>query len=248
MKSRYRGVDQFGTATQTDWKPDPSRPPRPGNEPHHALLAQDREHALRLVDVSRETLERLDLFVGLLLDWQKATNLVAASTLNSLWTRHIADSLQLAELVPGVRTFVDLGSGAGFPGLMLACATPEDSPSRFILIEANRKKAAFLRHAIEMTTAPALVREQRIEAFVQEFRGRADVVTARALAPFGMLLEQAEPLLKTGAQALFLKGQDVEEELNEATRCWTIDVVLVPSKTDPKGRIVHVKSATRRSA
>jgi 16S rRNA (guanine527-N7)-methyltransferase len=210
------------------------------------LLDEDRKRALALVPVSRETLARLDRFVSVLLEWQQATNLVAASTLNTLWTRHIADSLQLLAILPSALSWVDLGSGAGFPGVVVACALADKLSFRVVLVEANRKKAAFLRQAIAVTGAPALVVAERIEAWVPKQRQLVDVVTARALAPLEVLLGLAEPLLKNGAQALFPKGQDVEAELTKAARYWNLDAVLVPSKTDPGGRIVHVRSAARR--
>lgn len=233
-------------AGQGDWQPDFSRPSKPGNRPDPALLEEDRNRALGLTPVSRETLARLDRYVALLLQWQKAINLIAASTLSTLWTRHIADSLQLLDLAPNALKWVDLGSGAGFPGLVVACALFENPGARVILIEANQKKAAFLRQAIAVTGAPALVHSERIAAFVERVTEPVDVVTARALAPLDLLLEAAEPLLKNGAQALFPKGQDVEAELTQASRRWILDAVLVPSKTDPRGRIVHVRSAGRR--
>jgi 16S rRNA (guanine527-N7)-methyltransferase len=247
MKSRHSGSSRSEKAGSGDWWPDPDRPPRPGNQADPALLQEDRERALALVNVSRETLAQLDRFVELLLEWQQAVNLVAPSTLNTLWTRHIADSLQLLDLIPGIRHLADLGSGAGFPGLILACSRAGENAFRAILVEANRKKAAFLRQAITVTGAPALVRAERIEAFVAKLREPVDVVTARALAPLNELLGQAEPLLKSGAQAVFPKGQDVEAELTEATRYWNLEVNLVQSKTDPRARIVHVKRAQRRS-
>lgn len=232
---------------QGDWRPDPARPPRPGNQPDADLLAKDRDRALALTPVSRETLARLDRFVALLLEWQQAVNLIAPSTLNTLWTRHIADSLQLLDIVPNARVLADFGSGAGFPGLILACALADKPAARLILVEANRKKAAFLRQAIAVTGAPALVRAERIEAFVAEPREPIDLVTARALAPLDVLLTQAAPLLKNGAQALFPKGQDVDAELTQASIYWNLDLVLLPSKIDPRARIVHVRRAERRS-
>jgi 16S rRNA (guanine527-N7)-methyltransferase len=247
MKSPRPESGRSHKAKPGDWHPDPDRPPRTGNQADPARVREDRERARALIDVSRETLARLDRFVALLLEWQQAVNLVAPSTLNTLWTRHIADSLQLSDLVPGSRNLVDLGSGAGFPGLILACSRAGEKAFRATLVEANRKKAAFLRQAIAVTGAPALVRAERIEAFVAELREPVDVVTARALAPLNELLGQAEPLLKNGAQAVFPKGQDVEAELTEAARYWNLEVDLVPSKTDPRARIVHVKRAQRRS-
>ena len=245
MKSPGSGIRRPRGTGQSDWRPDFSRPPKAGNEPDPALLAEDRARALTLAHVSRETWERLDRYAALLLEWQRAINLVAPSTLSTLWTRHIADSLQLIDLAPSARRWADLGSGAGFPGLVVACALAEQPKARVALVEANRKKAAFLRQAVAVTGAPALVHAERIAAFVER-AGPVDVVTARALAPLDLLLEQAEPLLKNGAQALFPKGQDVDAELTQASRRWILDTVLLPSKTDPRGRIVQVRSARRR--
>jgi len=205
--------------------------------------ARDRARALALTPVSRETLARLDAFVALLLTWQARTNLVAPSTLPYLWTRHVADSLQLLPLASQARTWIDIGSGGGFPGLAVAIAAPPGTAVH--LVESNAKKAAFLREAARATGAPAQVHPVRMERFVQEFRGAADVVTARAVAPLADLLAYAEPFLKRGAQALFLKGQDVEAELTKAAKCWTIEATLIPSRTDPAGRIAVVRKAER---
>jgi 16S rRNA (guanine527-N7)-methyltransferase len=210
-------------------------------------LAPDRAKALRLTPVSRETLARLDTLVALLLDWQQRTNLVAASTVPHIWTRHIADSLQLLDLAPEAKIWVDLGSGAGFPGLPIACALADTSGAMVHLVESNAKKAAFLREAIRATGAPAQVYAARLERFVEIFQGRPDVVTARALAPLKTLLDQSFSLLKTGALGLFPKGQDVASELTEASKYWNIKVNLAPSRTDPKARIVVVRAPQRRT-
>lgn len=214
--------------------------------PPPADLAADRDAALALTPVSRETLARLDRYVALLLDWQGRMNLVAASTLPHLWTRHIADSLQLLRLAPDARTWVDLGAGAGFPGLALACALADTPGAAVHLVESIGKKAAFLNAVIAATGVPAIVHHMRIEDFVKNRDTvRPDIVTARALAPLPRLLELAVPLMDSGAQALFLKGQDIEAELTEAAKCWTIQASLVPSLTSPEGRILVVRSATR---
>jgi 16S rRNA (guanine527-N7)-methyltransferase len=207
-------------------------------------LAADRARAMRLVPVSRETATRLDSFIALLLKWQETTNLVAASTLGEIWTRHVADSLQLVPLAPNSRVWVDLGSGGGFPGLAIACALAETGATVH-LVESNAKKAAFLREAVRKIGLPALVHAQRIEDFVHRAYGPVDTVTARALAPVAVLLDYAEPLLNRGAQALFLKGQDVESELTQAARYWSIVADLIPSRTASSGRIVAVRAARR---
>ncbi len=205
-------------------------------------IAADREQALRLIPVSRETLTRLDRFAELLLRWQAATNLIAPSTVPQVWTRHVADSLQLVRLAPEARHWVDLGSGGGFPGLVVACTLAEVPGASVELVESNQKKAAFLREAARETGAPARVHAVRAEDFVRDFAGPVEIVTARALASLENLLEKAYPLLKRGAEGLFLKGQDVEAELTAASKYWTIAADLVPSLTDPDGRIVHVRS------
>jgi 16S rRNA (guanine527-N7)-methyltransferase len=209
-------------------------------------LAADRERALALTPVSRETLARLDKFVAVLLERQARINLIAASTLPELWTRHIADSLQLLPLAPEARVWADFGSGAGFPGLVLACALAETAGAEVHLVESTGKKASFLRDAVAVTGAPAIVHNVRIEEFVRNGGVMPDVVTARALAPLSRLLGYAEPLVKTGAKALFLKGQDVEAELTESSKYWTIQASLVPSKTSENSRIVVVREAAKR--
>ena len=210
-------------------------------------LAADRARALVLTDVSRETTARLDRFVELLLTWQRTTNLIAPSTVPRLWTRHIADSLQLLDLAPDARVWVDLGSGAGFPGLAIACALTGRPGAVVHLVESNAKKAAFLREAQRVTGAPAVVHALRIENFVDSFRDRADAVTARALTSLKKLYDQSAPLLGPETLGLFPKGQDVEAELTEAAKCWNISkLTLVPSRTDRTGRIVVVQGLERR--
>jgi 16S rRNA (guanine527-N7)-methyltransferase len=206
-------------------------------------LTADRARALALVPVSRETAARLDRFAALLLDWHGRMNLIAASTVPTLWTRHIADSLQLIALAPQARRWADLGSGGGFPGVPIACALAEQGAAKIHLIESNKKKAAFLREAVRVTGAPAVVHAERVADFAASFRGELDAVTARALAPLPKLLSIAHPLLKRGAQGLFPKGQDVEAELTQATKCWSIQASLVPSRTDPKSRVVVIREA-----
>lgn len=211
----------------------------------------DRDRALALTPVSRETLQRLDRFVALLLAWQGTTNLIAPSTISHLWTRHIADSLQLLDLVPDARVWVDLGTGGGFPGLVIACALAARPGTHVHLIESNKKKAAFLREAQRLTEAPASVHAMRIEEFAATFEGRADVVTARAVAPFKPLLAQCFPLLgKSGATGLFPKGQNAELELRQARESatmkpWTMNATLVPSRTDPAGGIIVIRDVER---
>jgi len=227
-----------------------SDPRRTSSRPHPDKptdFAEDRSRALALTPVSRETVERLDRFAALLLEWQQRINLIAPSTQSKLWTRHIADSLQLLALVPQALTWADLGCGAGFPGLVIACALADVGDARVHLVESNAKKAAFLREAIRVTKAPAVIHAVRIVDFVENLSEPVEIVTARALAPLTDLLAAAYPLLKRGSQGVFPKGQDVEAELTEAAKCWTIQASLAPSRTDPQGRIVVVKDIEPRS-
>jgi 16S rRNA (guanine527-N7)-methyltransferase len=206
-----------------------------------AELAEDRARALVLTPVSRETLGRLDRFVDLLLDWQRRVNLIGPSTEPVLWTRHIADSLQLIALAPEALVWADLGSGAGFPGLVIACALADRPGALVHLVETNTKKIAFLREAARAVDAPVVVHGSRITDFVRTAPRGIEAVTARALAPLPQLLADAYPLLKNGAIGLFPKGQAVGAELTEAAKCWRIQETLPVSRTDPKARIVVVR-------
>jgi len=172
-------------------------------------------------------------------------NLVAPSTLDQIWTRHVFDSAQLLPYLGEARVIADFGSGAGFPGLVLAILLAEQAEVTVHLVESNGRKASFLREAARITAAPAVVHPQRVEAFVAAPPPGVALITARALAPLSQLLALGEGLLKTGTRALFLKGQDVEQELTEATKSWRITCDLIPSLTDPTGRIVRVASAER---
>ena len=204
-----------------------------------AALERDKRAALALTPVSRETEERLDVFVALLLTWQRTINLIAPATVAHVWTRHVADSLQLIRHAPDARTWLDLGSGAGFPGLALACALP--SGSHVHLVESDSRKAAFLREAGRITAAPVSVHAVRIENVAEDLR--VDMVTARAVAPLYRLLDYGASFLERGAQALFLKGQDVEAELTEAAKSWHMEAELLPSVTESRSRIVRVRAA-----
>ena len=215
-------------------------------QPASAKEDSDKAAALALTPVSRETESRLDRYVELLRQWQAKTNLVAPSTLPNLWTRHIADSLQLLALAPSAKAWVDLGSGGGFPGVVLACALAETAGARVHLVERNSKKAAFLREALRVTGAPGVVHAAGIEDIVDSITGRIDCVTARALAPLHQLIGFAEPLVKQGAKALFLKGQDVEAELTDATKYWNIKPILHSSLTGGQGWIVELTSIERQ--
>jgi len=214
----------------------------------HLDLSADKAAALAVTPVSRETEVRLDRYVALLQEWQAKTNLVAPSTLPCLWTRHISDSLQLLSLAPSAKVWVDLGSGGGFPGVVLACALAETPGAMVHLVERIAKKAAFLREAIRITGSPGTVHLADIGDTVERFAGPVDCVTARAVAPLHQLVGFAEPLVKRGAKTLFLKGQDVEAELTEATKYWNIKPKLHSSRTGGQGWIVELDAIERRNA
>lgn len=216
--------------------------------PDPVTLADDKARALSLCPVSRETEARLDRYIELLLLWQAKTNLIAPSTLPQIWTRHVADSLQLLALAPDAKRWVDFGSGGGFPGVVLACALADRPGASVHLVERNGKKAAFLREAVRVTAATAVVYPEDIVDYVDSVSAPVDCVTARAVAPLHSLLELAEPLLTAGAKGLFLKGQDVESELTEATRYWNIQSNLIRSVSGGDGWIVMVDRLERRLA
>ena len=205
-----------------------------------------RKAAAALLGVSRETEERLAVYVTLLKRWQTVKNLVGPATLAEVWTRHIADSGQLLRWVPEARTWADLGSGAGFPGLVIAILNRDVSGARVHLIESNQRKCAFLREAIRETGAVATVHPARIEDAVS-LLPRIDVLTARALAPLDQLVLWAKRLIDDGSTGLFLKGQEAAHESATIPEEWGFAVTLHPSATHPSGRIVKVVARAERS-
>lgn len=198
------------------------------------------------LNVSRETEQKLELLERELRRWQPIKNLVGPATLDHIWDRHIVDSLQLLDLAPEAKTWVDLGSGAGFPGLVIAIAGQE-SGLKVHLVEANSRKCAFLRQISRLTGAAATVHEARLEDVVPGFVGKADVVSARALASLPQLLAWTEPMLKTGTIGLFPKGRDAESELTEARKKWTFKADILPSRTDSEARILRITSIESHS-
>lgn len=199
-------------------------------------------------NVSVETLAKLQTYEALLRQWQAKINLVAPSTLDTIWHRHFADSAQLLELAPtGAEKWVDLGSGAGFPGLVLAimrdgrAETGDSVPLK--LIESDQRKAAFLREVARQCAVAVDIAVQRIEiSSTQANFVPVNVITARALAPLHRLLGFASAFFQPGTVALFSKGREVESEIEAAREAWTFDVRLEPSLTEPEGRIALITS------
>jgi 16S rRNA (guanine527-N7)-methyltransferase len=189
-------------------------------------------------DVSRETFVKLQKFEAQFLKWNKAINLVAESTVSALWTRHILDSAQLIKIEGSARKWVDVGSGGGFPGLVVAFLI-QDRGGEIDLIESNRKKAAFLQAMVGQFGLPARVNASRIEDCHSRIR-QPQVVTARALAGLPALIGLTEPWLAGGAKGLFHKGRDYMLEVEESTHRWVFDLVEHRSVVDPGGVILEL--------
>jgi 16S rRNA (guanine527-N7)-methyltransferase len=203
------------------------------------ILAREA-HPL-LVELPEETLRRLEIYISLLQKWQRAVNLVSSSTLDDLWVRHIADSLQVSAAVPEARRWLDLGSGAGFPGLVTAIKYAKDPSAKIHLVESNRRKCAFLQEAARETAAPAIVRRGWIEEVLPRLNEPIDALSARALAPLSVLMGYAEKFLDQGATAVFPKGKLVDAELTGSLTAGKYLITTIESKTCPAARLVLVK-------
>ncbi|MFQ5348238.1 MAG: 16S rRNA (guanine(527)-N(7))-methyltransferase RsmG [Rhodothalassiaceae bacterium] len=201
----------------------------------------DRAAFLEAVAVSRETRERLDRYAALLAKWQTKLNLVGPATLPQLWVRHFLDSAQILDLVAAHRPgglparWVDLGSGAGFPGLVIALL----GGGPVELVESDARKCSFLRQVIAATDAPARVHQARIETITDLW---PDLVVARALAPLPRLLPLAARLCAPESEIWLLKGAHVEEELTRCPQSWTFDLESFPSRTGPGARILRIRN------
>lgn len=208
--------------------------------------SSDSAKAAVAQNVSRETFSRLETIADLLTKWQKTINLVSPATIPELWTRHIADSLQLVTHVgDDVRAWVDLGSGGGFPGLVVAAVLAEREGGHVDLVESDSRKSAFLREAARLADLPVRVHPQRIEQVAEALAPGKQVVSARALAPLPKLLALAAPFFAAGAIGIFPKGKDWQRELTEARKDWTLDLELRDSLSDPHGKILVVTRALK---
>ena len=191
------------------------------------------------VDVSRETLARLTTYVALLERWQNSVNLVGKGTLSDIWRRHILDSAQLYSLLPSpFGRVVDLGSGAGFPGMVLAIMGATDVE----LIEANTRKCGFLREVARVTNTQVIINNDRIEGVAPRI---ADVVTARALAPLPRLLGYAKTYVGPETICLFLKGRRLHQELTDARKTWKMGITTITSLSDAGGSVLHLRKLSR---
>lgn len=195
--------------------------------------------------VSRETIDDLRLYADLLSRWQNAKNLIAPGEFPHLWRRHFLDSYQLHLLFPQARIWLDLGSGAGFPGLVTALALKR-AGGHVTLVESNHRKAAFLREAARQLNAPATVRAERVDLVVKQWEGPLDMISARAFAPFKEICAYIHPLVAAGTGAALLKGRDFSTELKEASLSWAFDLVEHPSMVAADSVIVEVRGLVPR--
>jgi len=202
--------------------------------------------AAGLPPVSRETGERLDRFIATLSEWQTRQSLVSRTADTAeIWTRHVADSAQLLAVAPTATRWLDLGSGGGFPGLVLAALLADRPGAAVHLVESNQRKIAFLRAANRAAGAHAIVHAGRIEDVIADWSEPIDAVSARALAPFETLCGWVQPLVSRGIRAYFHKGEEFAREKHEASLRWTLDLVEHPSRIG-SGVIVEVLAIERR--
>ncbi len=208
-------------------------------------MTADRARALALVPLSPQTEARLAVYVDLIGRWRKLTNLISEASFAEVWTRHIADSAQLLALAPHARRWIDLGSGAGFPGMVIAIQLADLADARVHCIESDRRKCAFLRQVARATGAPAEIHAARIESIDPEALAPVDAVTARALAPLPRLVEFAKVWLAQGAVGVFPRGRSAEAQLEALPAAPDLAIDLVASKLDPEAAIVRVRSASK---
>jgi 16S rRNA (guanine527-N7)-methyltransferase len=204
-------------------------------------MNQEQQAILDACAVSHETIHRLTRYQEMLISWNEKFNLVSASTIPQIWTRHFLDSAQLMKFIPEkAETLADMGSGAGFPGLVLALlAEDKKRPLCIHAVEGTGKKADFLRAVIADLGLTAIVRQERIEE-IKDLK--ADIVTARALKPLPDLLKYASRLMKKDGEGLFLKGKSANEELTQAKKYWIFSAKIYPSLSDDSGRVLVVKN------
>jgi len=199
-------------------------------------------------NIGPAAMARVNVFVALLEKWQAKINLVSANTLPDLWQRHLRDSAQLLKFLPEQRTpWLDIGSGAGFPGLVLALLQ-EDArqAAQLHLVESDQRKAIFLQEVIRATAISAQVHAQRIEQLkLTQIGGPARLITARALAPVHQILQLTEPVAGPETLYLLLKGQDVDDELTLAAKYRKMTVIQHPSWTHPAGKVLLITEVAR---
>jgi 16S rRNA (guanine527-N7)-methyltransferase len=217
----------------------------PGVPPRTIRGPQDFAEVFK---VPRETIHRLILYADLLAEWQARHNLISTKSLDQVWDRHFADSAQLLRLAPDAKVWLDLGSGAGFPGLVIAILQANHARFSMHLVEATAKKCAFLAEVARVTEAPVEIHCMRIEELKRSARSlKPEIVCARALAPMPRLFELAAPWFGPKTRGLFLKGRDAKTEIEAAKRHWTFSYELHPSLTASESAIVEVGRLAKRA-
>ena len=213
----------------------------PDATPPEAALAPTAEAFAALTGADARALEDLEAYRILLEDWNQKMNLVGPATLPAFWSRHALDSAQLLPLAPDALTWADLGTGAGLPGVVLAILGRNRPGFHVHLVESMAKRCRFLETVVTQLGLPASVHNGRAE----DLDLTVDIVTSRACAPLVRLLGYARPYFRRGATGLFLKGQDVVAEIEDATRSWDFEVEILPSLSDDRGRILRIRSSGR---
>src|SRR5271169_3627433 len=214
-----------------------------GKDASGEQLGENRRAALRLVPVSRETGDRLAAYVDLLARWRETTNLIAESTFASVWTRHVADSAQLLAFAPEARRWVDMGSGAGFPGLVIAIQLADLPGAVVHCIESDQRKCAFLREAVRVTGAAARIHPARVEAVDPSSLGAVDAVTARAFAPLPLTLKLARTWIERGAVGVFPRGESARDQVVALPEAPHYAIEVLPSLVDARSAILRVRQS-----
>ena len=207
----------------------------------HPAADADRARALALVPVPPEAERRLAVYVDLLARWRKVTNLISEASFAEVWTRHIADSAQLRALAPAAKTWVDLGSGAGFPGLVIAILIADVAGARVHCIDSDRRKCAFLREVARETGAPAEIHAERVEQIDPESLLPVDAVVARAFAPLPRLIELANVWIMHGAVGVFPRGRSAEAQLEALPAAPDLTIGTFASQLDPEAAILRAR-------
>ncbi len=230
-------------------KTRPGSRPEPGTAKPDLPLIDTPETFAAVFDVSRETIARLETYARLLRRWQMGTNLVSPATLDQVWHRHFADSAQLLKYAPDAARWLDLGSGAGFPGLVVAICRANREDGRVHLVESNARKCAFLHEVVRETGCSVEIHHSRVESLWGDDRLiGVDCITARAFAPLPKLLQLSAPFFGRTTRGLFLKGNRARAELDAAREGWRVRANLYPSVTQAKAWVVELSDLRRRES
>ncbi len=211
------------------------------------MIDRSGAEALKRFDVSRETISRLEVHRQMLLKWRSIKNLIGPATVDEIWSRHFADSLQLRKIEPSAVTWIDIGTGAGFPGLVIAADLADIPTARVHLIEADHRRCAFLRETARAMGVNVIIHCGRAEDILKHLP-LVNVITARAVAPLCKLVDLASPLLEQGAKCLFPRGRTYPSELTDLKVKSNFEISIIPSLTDPAAAVIKVTSTFDRSS